>query len=92
LDFARAEETYNNLGGFAGGETVSCTAAASNLVCPDPTLVKNCGCGCRCTNAAAFAIQPPVLKYSKVGKYYDGTGNTPKEMDLVVAMDPAGGS
>ena len=84
LDFSAATETYNNLGGFPGGETVVCDPAASKLTCPDTTAIKACGCGCRCTTAASFATQPPQLKYSKAGKYYDGTGATPKEIDFIV--------
>ena len=84
FNFTAAQETFNNLGGFPGGETVTCSAGAANLACPDPTAVTACGCGCRCTNAASFAGQPPVLHYSKACYYYDGTGAAPKELDFRV--------
>ena len=83
IDFGIGAETVNNLGGYPGGEGLECRKDAWKLPVEEYCA---CGCGCRCSNGEEIA--PPTtheeLRYSEVGKIFDGTGGAPTMFDIVV--------
>ena len=93
LDFQTSDisEDTNVLGGFPGDVATNFYAEAACVGAldwgtPSPDGGCPCGCGCRCSNPQFETVQQngAMLRMRQVGRLYDGTGNPPQILDLIV--------